>query len=159
MTIVLCSSHARGYILDTMAELATNPLQFCNTCGFMLKPRGVYQKKGGAEEYGSNRSGLLNYCNKCNKVADEGQKEVHSPVVYNNVILKDSSASLAVFSNDLINDPTLMSTEGTGQACSKCGAKNAVFFMSHSQKKGQEMSLVFICKSCQNKWLGGVSNK
>ena len=92
----------------------------------------------------------MNYCNKCNKVADDEQKQVNSPVVYNNVILKDSSASLAVFSNDLINDPTLMSTKGGGKPCSKCGAQDAVFFMSHSQKKGQEMSLVFICKNCQH---------
>jgi DNA-directed RNA polymerase II subunit RPB9 len=142
-----------------MSNLETNPLQFCSTCGFMLKPRGVYTKASAQEEYGSNKSGLVNFCNKCNKVASDDQKEVNSPVVYNNVILKDSSASLAVFSNDLINDPTLMSTKGGGKACTKCGAKDAVFFMSHSQKKGQEMSLVFICKKCQHKWLGGISSE
>ena len=142
-----------------MSNLETNPLQFCNACGFMLKPRGVYKKASNNEEYGSNNSGLVNYCNKCNKVVDDEQKQVNSPVVYNNVILKDSSASLAVFSNDLINDPTLMSTKGGGKPCSKCGAQDAVFFMSHSQKKGQEMSLVFICKNCQHKWLGGVTSE
>ena len=70
-----------------MSNLETNPLQFCNACGFMLKPRGVYKKASNNEEYGSNNSGLVNYCNKCNKVADDEQKQVNSPVVYNNVIL------------------------------------------------------------------------
>ena len=50
-----------------MSNLETNPLQFCNTCGFMLKPRGVYMKANSQEEYGSNKSGLVNFCNKCNK--------------------------------------------------------------------------------------------
>ena len=72
----------------------------------------------------------MNYCNGTrNKVADDEQKQVNSPVVYNNVILKDSSASLAVFSNDLINDPTLMSTKGGGKPCGKCGATRCRFFL------------------------------
>lgn len=145
-------------------QLQPNPLKFCNDCGFMLKPRGVYEKRQmpeGDDIDGSNNSApvksrLVNYCSKCDKIANEDQREVESQVVYANVILKDTSASLAVFSNDLIHDPTLMSTNsshGDAEACSNCGATQAVFFMSHSQKKGQEMSLVFICKKCGYKWL------
>ena len=139
-------------------QLKPNPLKFCNDCGFMLKPRGVYKKTerteaDDADKPASNESYLVNYCSKCGRIANEEQREVESQVVYANVILKDTSASLAVFSNDLIHDPTLMSTSGDGEACMKCRKKETVFFMSHSQKKGQEMSLVFICKGCGHKWL------
>ena len=131
---------------------ATNPLQFCNECGFMLKPKGVYERReaGGDTPW---QSGLVNYCAKCKTVASEEQRRVDSCVVYANVIVKDDGASLQVFSNDLVSDPTLMSTKNSGKPCENCGHRDHVFFMSHSEKRGQEMSLVFICKNCNHKWL------
>ena len=73
-------------------------------------------------------------------------------VVLRNDIVKSSAASLAVFNEDLINDPTMMKTNET--SCPNCDGTEAIMFMASADAKGEDgMKLVFICCTCKHKWL------
>lgn len=64
---------------------------------------------------------------------------------------------LATINNDIIYDNTIYRTDSRdkrAQKCPKCGSNDAVYFMHHDQF-GEDMSLIYVCKKCRNKFISG----
>jgi len=111
-------------------------MRFCKECNNMLYPK-------------ENRELMkLEYaCKRCTYV----DTSFSGSLVYENILIKDTSTRLENVLSALNKDPTLQRNNTV--CCANCSHSEAVFFQADHTLKSTRLKLVYICVECGFKWM------
>lgn len=78
-------------------------------------------------------------------------EDTNNPRIYRNVLKKEVKNVLHTVPSAVSDDPTLPRSQNA--SCGNCHNNEAVFFQSDTGQS-DSLALIFVCCSCDHKWVG-----